>query len=117
MYFEVLDNKIECYGFYYDGQIHNKLPEDCRYTWSYSSHLVDKQVAFASLYVGGKDINQVCPPELKESWDIASAKLKAFLRSFLISKVNIRNDNKKNKNKKNKNKKNKNKKNKNKKNE
>jgi hypothetical protein len=89
MYFEVLDNKIECYGFYYDGQIHNKLPEDCRYTWSYSSHLVDKQVAFASLYVGGKDINHVCPPELKESWDIASAKLKAFLSSFLISKVNL----------------------------
>jgi hypothetical protein len=89
MYFEVLDNKIECYGFYYDGQIHNQLPEDYRYTWSYSPHLADKQIDFASLYVGGKDINQVCPAHLKPSWDIASAKLKAFLRSFLISKVNL----------------------------
>lgn len=89
MYFEVLDNKIECYGFYYDRQIHNELPQDHKYTWSYSPHLVDKQVDFASLYVGGKDINQVCPAELKESWDIASAKLKAYLRSFLISKVNL----------------------------
>lgn len=89
MYFEVLDNKIECYGFYYDGQIHNEITQNHKYTWSYSSHLAGKQIDFASLYVGGKDINQVCPAELKESWDIASAKLKAFLRSFLISKVNL----------------------------
>ncbi len=89
MYFEVLDNKIECYGFYYDGNIHKHLNEECRYTWSYSPHLEDKQIDFASLYVNGKDINQVCPAELKESWEIISNKLKAFLRSFMISKVNL----------------------------
>jgi len=89
LYFEVLDNKIECYGFYANNDIHNTFPDDGSVTWSYSSNIPVDNVEFVSLYVGGKDINEVCPPELKESWTIASDRLKAYLRSFLTAKINM----------------------------
>lgn len=89
MYFEVLDNKIECYGFYANNDVHSTFPDGGSVTWSYSPNIPTDGVEFVSLYVGGKDISEVCPPELKESWTIASERLKAYMRSFVVSKINL----------------------------
>lgn len=88
MYFEVIDNKIECYGFYADNKIHNTLPDDAKYTWSYNSNISLDSVEYMNLYVGGKDIKEICPPHLQDDWKIASDRLKAYLRSFMIAKIN-----------------------------
>ncbi len=88
MYFEVIDNKIECYGFYADNKIHNTLPDDAKYTWSYNSNISLDSVEYMNLYVGGKDIKEICPPHLQDDWKIASDRLKAYLRSFMTAKIN-----------------------------
>lgn len=89
MYFEVLDNKIECYGFYADGEIHKTLPDNAKYTWTYNPNISLDSVEYMNLRVGGKDISEVCPEHLKEDWKIASDRLKAYMRSFVTAKINL----------------------------
>ena len=50
MYFEVLDNKIECYGFYADGQIYKTLPDDAKYTWNYNPNWSKVIANFMRMY-------------------------------------------------------------------
>ena len=91
MLFETLDNKEKCIGVYYDGDLYfdNKLPEGISKTWSYASFLRDREVGYGYLQCGGKSLDSVCPDHLKDDWDKASNKLKAFLRSFHLSRVSL----------------------------
>ena len=90
MYFQVLDNKKDCYGFFYEGALYrNSLPKGATRTWDYSFNLDDINVDLAILYCGGKGLADVCPEHLREDLECASGKLKAFLRSFEIAKVSL----------------------------
>lgn len=88
MYFEVIDNKIECYGFYADNKIHNTLPDSAKYTWAYNFNIALDSVEYMNLRVGGKDISEICPDHLKDDWKITSDRLKAYMRSFMLAKLN-----------------------------
>lgn len=91
MLFQALDDKKHCVGIYSDGgMIYDEIPADLSKTWSYASFLRDLDIEYANLYVSGKQLGQVCPPELKEDWDRISGKMKAFLRALTTAKINLK---------------------------
>tara|TARA_B100000287_G_scaffold435324_1_gene503072 strand:+ start:1491 stop:2675 length:1185 start_codon:yes stop_codon:yes gene_type:complete len=90
MLFQTLDDKKECVGVFYNGELQFKeVPPDLSKTWSYSNFLNDRDIEYASLYCGGKTLDQVCPSHLVDDWERVSNKLKAFIRSNKIAKVNL----------------------------
>ena len=94
MYFQTLDDKGECVGVYSDGKLYFGGPtERSAKTWKYAEYLEESDVEYAHLYCGGRSLNDVCPAHLIDDWTIVEGdKLKAFYRSFVLSKVDL-NDN------------------------
>jgi hypothetical protein len=89
--FQVLDTKGECVGFYRNGEVvYNQLIEELDKTWNYTSILRGKDVQYAQIYAGGKSLEESCPPELKSEWERVNKKLKAFINSFIESKVSLK---------------------------
>jgi hypothetical protein len=89
--FQVLDTKGECVGFYKDGQVFYDLNLDrLDKTWSYVAILRGQDIQYAEIYAGGKALDECCPPELKQDWERVNKKLKAFVASFIESKVSLK---------------------------
>jgi hypothetical protein len=88
MLFHIIDNKKECNSIFVNDHI-DKQPDYSMLskTWSFDSSLLDHNIDFASLYVGGKNIDQCCPEHLKEEWDDIKKKHFSYLRSFQKAKV------------------------------
>ena len=90
MLFQTLDDKKECVGIYANNKLHfNELPENLSSTWSYSPYLKGQQIQYASLYCEGKSLDEVCPDHLKDEWMNGKKKLKAFMSSFIETKVSL----------------------------
>lgn len=90
MYFQALDNKKDCYGFFQDGALHAKAPPNpTQRTWRYTPHIQAENAEFAYLYTGGATLSEACPEELRGEFLKISDKLKAFLRSFHVAKVSL----------------------------
>jgi len=90
LYFQALDDKGECVGIYKDGQLYfNELPGHLEKTWKYASFLKNLDIEYASIYCNNKSITEVCPAFLMDEWETADSRLKAFYRSFVISKINM----------------------------
>ena len=91
MLFQTLDNKHQCVGVYYDGNLYfnNDLPEGISETWSYASFLSDREVRYGHLQCAGRSLDNVCPDHLRDDWDKINQKLKAYMRSLFISKVSL----------------------------
>jgi hypothetical protein len=88
--FVTLDNKDWCKGIYHQGKLHyEKLPDNLTKTWKYAAYLSDKNVVYASLYVGGKSMSEVCPPHLNTLWEKYTKKVSAYHKSFMTSKVDL----------------------------
>ena len=93
MTFVTLDDKDQCVGYYRDGELilNENFPSFLKRTWKYHKYLKNnKNIEYANLYVGGKDISEVCPDSLKEEWNILNEKAKSFIRSFIESKVSLK---------------------------
>ncbi|HCC45417.1 MAG TPA: hypothetical protein DEQ32_13520 [Gammaproteobacteria bacterium] len=91
MLFQLMDTKLDCKGYYAEGELtyDDELPPSLSCTWKYSSGLEDyKRIEYANLYCGGQSIDEVCPAHLKDRLAVHTAKLKAFLRSFMEAKIN-----------------------------
>ena len=90
MLFQALDNKDHCVGVYANGElIYDEFPSDLDKTWSYAPGLASDRIEYASLYAQGAPLDTCCPPFLKERYDVASKRLRAYLRSFYESKVDL----------------------------
>ena len=91
MIFQSLDDKIHCIGIYCDGQLtFDETPNNLTETWEHVPRLSDlEDVKYAKLYCRGKSLNEVCPDNLKSRWDKIQNKLKAFIKSFTISKISF----------------------------
>lgn len=89
MIFQVLDMKRECVGFYQSGNIVKEFTKDMDKTWNYASILEGREIQYAYIYSGGKSIDECCPDHLKDEWDRVNKKIKAFLNSFVESKVSL----------------------------
>ncbi len=89
MYFQSFDDKRQCYGYYLDGTISRERPSsEYNRTWSYALSLGDRPLECADLYCA-RPIDTVCPDDLRSDWKAVTDRLKAFLRSFNISKVDL----------------------------
>ena len=90
MSFAILEEKDKCSGIYSNGKIYRKeIPKEARRTWSYHPILCDRETDYAFLYCGGKTLNDVCPPHLKEEYKKQKRKFKAYLRSLVEAKLNL----------------------------
>ncbi len=71
MIFEVIDNKHDCFGFFFDGKVYKDLPNknEQHFCWTYNPVLDNyNNVDYVSLYCGGKTISEVCPQHIAEDW-------------------------------------------------
>jgi len=89
MFFQTLDNKNGCIGFYHDGGFLENIDDKCKTTWCQNSALADKDIEFAQIYVEGKELDEVCPEHLKEGWQKLQTKMHNFYVSLQVSKVNL----------------------------
>jgi len=91
MPFQILDNKQKCIGYYADGSlIYDKVPDARKQTWEYSPHLKQRyDIEYAKLFCNGKTLDEVCPDNIKDSFDDISLSLKAYFRSFIEAKISL----------------------------
>jgi len=89
--FQTLDDKRECVGIYYEGDLlfNQSLPTDLTHTWSYSSFLADRDIEYAKIYCGGLSLREACPDHLAERWSHVEEKLRSFLKSFHTARVSL----------------------------
>ena len=91
MIFQTIDDKSECIGVYADGRLHyDNFPADLSKTWKYTGSLIDTDVEYAWLYTGGKALSQACPEALLPRLELSQKRSRAYLRSFQIAKINLR---------------------------
>lgn len=91
MLFQTLDDKKDCVAIFVNDSLNYDIDlKDLKKTWNYNTFLKGKNIDYAALYVEGKSLSEVCPEHLKDEWNIINNKLKAFLNSFLESKVSIK---------------------------
>jgi hypothetical protein len=91
--FQTLDDKKDCVGIYQDDLVFGQeLPDDLTHTWSYSGFLKGREIEYASLYCGGKTLEEACPEALRDRWGNVSNKLKAFIKSFATARVSLDNN-------------------------
>ena len=81
MIFQILDDRKECFGIYRNGEfIYDRVPRDSTGTWNWNIRLSEYPLDYASMYVGGKSLNEVCPDSLRARLDKREAKIKAFIK-------------------------------------
>ena len=90
MLFQLMDNKTNCAGTYFDGHfIWDKIPEGITQTWSYSEHLFGRDIDYANLLVSGRSIDDVCPQALRERWEMAKNLIKGHFKGITTAKINV----------------------------
>lgn len=91
MIFQTLDDKSECVGVYVDGKLHfDGIPDDLTKTWKYTGSVQDDAIEYAWLYCGGKNLQGACPEHFKEELTEVQKTFRAYLKSFEIAKINLR---------------------------
>ncbi len=92
MIFQTLDDKKECAGVYYDGELYfndDNLPAKLEATWKYVSSLEGlRGIKYANLYVQKSNPAEVCPEHLKNDWEDIQKKMDNQRRAMKIAKVN-----------------------------
>jgi len=88
--FQAIDDKAECIGIYANGKLSFKdFPDSLTKTWRYSASITDPAVEYAWIRVGGRAIADCCPEDLCNELQAVQRKMKAYLKSFKIAKVNM----------------------------
>ena len=91
MFFQTLDDKSECVGVYVGGKLYfEDAPNELTKTWKYSGSLSDKDVTYVGLYANGASLEECCPPHLTEELTQCQNKFRAYIKSFKIAKINMR---------------------------
>lgn len=91
MYFQTLDDKTECVGVYVDGKLHfDKIPKNLTRTWRYTGSVQDDNIEYAWIFSDGASLESACPVHLTERLEKAQRKFRAFLKTFEIGRINLR---------------------------
>ncbi len=91
MIFQTLDDKSDCVGIYTDGKLHfDDFPSNLTKTWKYTGSITDPNVEYAWLRCGGQSLKQACPEDLIEEWRRLQRRFEAYLKSFRIGKISMR---------------------------
>ena len=90
MIFQLLDDRNECYGIYGNNEfIYDRVPDNIRRTWSWDHRLADRDIDYASIYCAGQTMASAAPENLRHRLEKREAKIRAFVKSALISKMNM----------------------------
>ena len=90
MFFQLLDNKFDCAGTYFNGQfIWDKIPNGLTKTWAYSDHLYNMDIDYAQLLVAGKPLSAVCPNHLTQRWEDANNLLKSHYKAINTAQIDV----------------------------
>ena len=90
MFFQLLDNKFDCAGTYFNGQfIWDKIPNGLTKTWAYSDHLYNMDIDYAQLLVAGKPLSAVCPDHLTQRWEDANSLLKSHYKAINTAQIDV----------------------------
>jgi len=91
MIFQPLDYKSDCKGYYSEGIISTQVPVPLEgTTWDYSPHLhSDGSYDIGRLYAQGASLTDVCPPDLREHWQVIKDHLGACFRAFNTSRLSL----------------------------
>ena len=91
MIFQTLDDKSECVGIYTNGALpFEGIPGGLTKTWKYTGSIQDPEIKYAWLYTGGKNLQEACPESLKEELNEVQKTFKAYLLSFKIARIDLR---------------------------
>jgi len=91
MIFQAIDDKSECIGVYCDGKLYyDDFPAPLSQTWKYTGSLKDSECEYAWLLCEGLSLADACPPDLTEPLRKAQKRLQAYLKSFQLAKINMR---------------------------
>lgn len=91
MIFQTLDDKSECVGVYCEGKLYYEdFPTELTHTWKYSGGLENRDIEYASLYCAGLSLAEACPAKHLEELKAAQKRFRAYLKSFELAKVNMR---------------------------
>ena len=89
MLFQAIDDKSECIGIYADGKLHfEDFPGGLDRTWRYTGSQ-STEVEYAWIYAAGSDLKAVCPEEYAEELAATERKLRAYVKTFKIAKVDL----------------------------
>jgi len=88
-YFQVLDYKKQCAGFYLaDGTINKSLPEGICRTWKPYSVLNSRQdIEYAWILVSGADLDEHVPENLQKDWTSVTDLLRLHLNTLKVARV------------------------------
>lgn len=90
MIFQLMDNKTECVGVYLRNKfVYDQIPSGVSKTWAWSRHLDGRDIDYAQLWVGGKQIDDVCPDHLSTRWAASQGLLKSHFKSFMTAGMNM----------------------------
>ena len=91
MFFQVLDNKKECYKIYHDKSLVDlqDVESELSHTWAPTDNFLKKDIEYAQIWCQGKKISEVCPEHLKERWTHVNKSARAFLKSFENAKIDM----------------------------
>ena len=90
MIFQILDDKERCFGLYRNGEfIYDRVPHDITGTWNWHPSLSESAVDYASIYMAGKPLTDICPQHLQPRLQKREQKLKAFINSAVNAKIKI----------------------------
>jgi len=90
MLFQILDDKKDCLGIYAgDKFYYGSLRESFSKTWDWSPHLDNKDYNYARIYCGGQTLDQICPENLKDRYEIYKEKIGSFIKAISIAKIHI----------------------------
>jgi hypothetical protein len=91
LFFQTIDDKTECIGVYCDGQLHyDNFPDDLTHTWKYTGSLTEHDIEYGWIYTSGQTLTEACPAALADDLKRAQKRLQAYLKSFQLAKVNLR---------------------------
>ena len=91
MIFQTLDDKFECVGIYTNGQLYfEDFPDALTQTWKYTGSLYDLDAQYAWLMAQGMTLEEVAPESLKVPLEKAQRRLRAYVKSFKLAKIDLR---------------------------
>jgi len=85
MYFQTFEMNKECKHFYAGDRYHEVMAEEFQRTWKCGEQ--GDRFEYASLYVGGATLTEVCPPSLDLRWETASGKIKAYIKASAAAQI------------------------------
>ena len=90
MIFQTFDDKDQCVLIYQNGKFFNAQDNlDLSSTWGYANYLRDKDIEYAQLWVQGSSLSASCPSYLQAHLQEIEDRLKAFIRSCKLARVNL----------------------------